>query len=201
MDLSCTCGERLPPRANFCPNCAKPTGALPNIEPDPPAPVESPIPVAAEEPEIGSVENIRAAIFPAGLAAFLSSIPFVGFLCFIWYPLAGFVTVFAFRRRLGATPPLRKAIGLGALTGLLSFVITLVLQAISFLMAGQGEIMEALRKQAAGFGGGDEVAKFFESPALVGAAIIVGLVIQSVAAVGFSAIGGALAARILDDEN
>jgi len=201
MDLSCTCGERLPPRANFCPNCARPTGNLPPVEPDPPEEVAIPIPDPAEESEIGSVENIRAAVFPAGLAAFLASIPLVGFLCFVWYPLAGFLTVFAFRRRLGSTPPLRKAAGLGALTGLISFVITLVLQAITFLMAGDGEIMEALQKQAAQIGGGDAVAKFFENPAMVGAAIIFGLVLQSIIAGGFSAAGGALASRILEDEN
>ena len=201
MDLSCTCGERLPPRANFCPNCARPTGNLPHIEPDPPQEVAIPIPDPAEESEIGSVENIRAAVFPAGLAAFLSSIPLIGFLCFIWYSLAGFLTVFAFRRRLGATPPLRKAAGLGALTGFISFVITLILQAITFLMAGEGEIMEALQKQAALISGGDEVAKFFENPAMGGAVIIFGLVLQSIVAVGFSAVGGALASRILEDEN
>lgn len=201
MDLSCTCGERLPPRANFCPNCARPTGNLPHIEPDPPEEVAIPIPDPAEQSEIGSVENIRAAVFPAGLAAFLSSIPLISFLCFIWYPLAGFLTVFAFRRRLGVTPPLRKAAGLGALTGLISFVITLILQAITFLVAEEGEIMEALQKQAAQIGGGDEVAKFFENPAMVGGAIIFGLVLQSIIAVGFSALGGALASRILEDEN
>lgn len=68
-------------------------------------------------------------------------------------------------------------------------------------MAGEGEIMEALQKQAALISGGDEVAKFFENPAMGGAVIIFGLVLQSIVAVGFSAVGGALASRILEDEN
>lgn len=102
MDEFCTCGAALPPGAGFCPRCGRPTGTLPEVEPDPPAP-DAISGVDRADKSLGfNAEHIRAAVFPAGLAAFLSSIPLVGFLCFIWYPLAGFLTVFSVRKRFGA---------------------------------------------------------------------------------------------------
>ena len=201
MNEFCTCGAALPPGAGFCPKCGRPTGTLPAVEPDPPPPGASSGSSETDKFEINNVEHIRAAVFPAGLAAFLASIPFAAFLCFVWYPLAGFLTVFGLRRRTGATPPPAKGAGLGALTGLLSFVISLIIQALSLLLAGQDEIMEVLKQQAGQFGGGEEIAKLLENPALLAAALIFGLAVQCVVSVGFCAVGGALAAKVLEDDN
>lgn len=198
MDEFCTCGAALPSGAGFCPRCGRPTGTLPQIEPDPPAAGASGETGRADKSEGGNVEHIRAAIFPAGLAAFLASIPLAGFLCFLWYPLAGFLTVFSLRRRGAGVPPVSKGVGLGALTGLLSFVISLVIQSLSLLLAGQDEIMEALKQQTGQFGG-EEIAGLLENPALLAAILLFGLAAQCAAAVGFCAVGGALAAKVLED--
>ncbi len=199
MDDFCTCGAALPPGAGFCPRCGRPTGTIPSVEPDPPPPGASQGSSSADKFEIAKVEHIRAAVFPAGLAAFLSSIPLAGFLCFLWYPLAGFLTVFGLRRRIGATPAVSKGTGLGALTGLLSFVISLIIQSLSLLLAGQDEIMEALKQQAGQLGGGEEIARLLENPALLAVVLLFGLAVQCVVAVGFCAVGGALAAKVLED--
>ncbi len=201
MNAFCTCGAALPAGAGFCPKCGRPTGTIPGVEPDPPTINANQGSDRTDKLEISNAEHIRTAVFPAGLAAFLSSIPFAGFLCFIWYPLAGFLTVFGLRRRTGVTPAVSKGAGLGALTGLLSFVISLVIQALSLLSAGQDEIMKALHQQAAQFGGGEELAKLLENPALLATVLIFGLGVQCVVALGFCAIGGALASKVLADEN
>ena len=199
MDEFCTCGAALPSGAGFCPRCGRPTGTLPEVEPDPPAPDASPGVDRADKSLGVNAEHIRAAVFPAGLAAFLSSIPVVGFLCFIWYPLAGFLTVFSVRKRFGAAQADSAGTKLGALTGLLSFVISLVIQALSLLLAGHGEIAQVLQQQAGQFGGGEEIAQLLGNPALLAAALLFGLAVQCAAAVGFCAVGGALAAKVLED--
>ena len=53
-----------------------------------------------------------------------------------------------------------------------------------------------LKQQAGQFGGGEEIAKLLENPALLAAALIFGLAVQCVVSVGFCAVGGALAAKV-----
>ena len=201
MDGFCTCGAALPPGAGFCPRCGRPTGTVAGVEPDPPPPGASLEPPRNDQFETGKAEHIRAAVFPAGLAAFLSSIQYIGFLCFLWTRRPGVVCFFSWRGRGAAAPPVSKGAGLGALTGLLSFVISLVIQALSLLLAGGAEIVQALQQQAEQFGGGEEIAKLLENPALLAVILIFGLAVQCIVAVGFCAVGGALASKVLEDEN
>jgi hypothetical protein len=171
-------------------------GGAPSEEPPEPdsPPAQPPI-------GFGNPEALRAAYLPAALSAFLSSVPLVSLLCFIWYPAAGFLAVHLYNRRNRGFLDSGGGARLGALTGVFSFVITLVLMTIGSLFVGEGGFAQALRKavEENPMRGEmmDQVLPLLENPLAIALILLVGLGLTFMLSVGFSAIGGALGARVL----
>jgi hypothetical protein len=137
MPESCTCGAQLAPDSLFCHKCGKPQREIAAEEPE--APVEVPVvPVAAQPVAASEAVRVEApvnfqnqmalkvALLMAVLATPLASVlPFLNFLA------GGFFAVLMYRRRTGQLLNLESGVRLGWITGLLMFVIMVVILALS----------------------------------------------------------------------
>ena len=151
MNRTCTCGATAPADAQFCPRCGRPLDGAPNepLTPEVVLPVLTPD-ASAKPPPIGfgNPQALRSALLASLVAAVLSNLPLVGVLCFIWYPGAGFLSVYNYRRRTGLTPTTSGGAKLGWITGVFTFVISLAMLAVVFLVPQKdGSVIEIIRRQ------------------------------------------------------
>ena len=152
----------------------------------------------------GNPQALRAAYLPALMAAFLSHLPFLNFLFFLWYPVAGFLSVPGYRRRTGHSPTMAEGAKLGAITGAMSFTISLTLGALSSLFpADRPDFSELLRQQMEQTPVEDEIRRqvldLIDNPAALGALLVFALLVSLAFTIGLTAAGGALGAKVLDD--
>ncbi len=213
MSLICTCGTSVPEDSQFCPMCGRPLSpeakeaeqaqardALEQIRQKQATAERCDQPIG-----FGNSKALRASYFGGLLAAFLSNVPFLNLLCFVWYPASAFFSVYLYRRKSGATPTPAQGARLGMMTGILTFAITLVFTVITWMIAGGADgFSEAFRKQIQETPGQDEVKRqvlaLLDNPAALGFLILMSLIMMLVVMVGFSAAGGALGAKVLDDD-
>ena len=152
----------------------------------------------------GNPQALRAAYLPALMAAFLSHLPFLNFLFFLWYPVAGFLSVPGYHRRTGHSPTMAEGAKLGAITGAMSFTISLTLGALSSLFpADHPDFSELLRQQMEQTPLEDEIRRqvldLIDNPVALGALLVFALLVSLAFTIGLTTAGGALGAKVLDD--
>ncbi|MEX2303592.1 MAG: zinc ribbon domain-containing protein [Bryobacterales bacterium] len=214
MPQRCTCGAELPANALFCHQCGRPQrDVLPPIEAlETPPGEEHPPPSAApvlppQPPRVISFSNpdvIRSAYPPAAVAAILGSIQFVSMLCFLWYPAAGFASVYLYRIRTGIFLAPRAGAKIGAITGLLVFAISLLIATVGYLLGGGADVGQAVREALEQSGQPEElqrnVLNLINNPATLALVLLFGLALQLIVTAGFAILGGALGAKVLERE-
>jgi uncharacterized membrane protein (DUF485 family) len=123
----CTCGAQLVPDSLFCHKCGRPSRDLPEVAPPPSAvAAEFPAatPLAPPPPPPVNFQN-RAALRVAGLMAIVATLLF--FLPYVNWLAAGFFSALLYRRRTGHFLSLESGVRLGWITGVMMFVIAMVL--------------------------------------------------------------------------
>lgn len=210
MPDRCTCGAELPPNALFCHLCGRPQRDLPSPTDEPEVPPRETPAQPSEKPQsagvsFGSADTIRAAYPPAAIAAVLGSIQFVAMLCFLWYPAAGFASVYLYRVRTGTFLSPRAGAKLGAITGLLVFAISLLIGTVGYLLGGGVDLSESVRQALEQSGQPEDLQRSVENlinnPVMLAFMILLGLALQAVVTTGFATIGGALGAKVLEKED
>jgi hypothetical protein len=216
MDHPChKCGHSIEDGKAFCPDCGAPQIRVAISEaPMEPAPAADSgvlaLPHAMEPGPLGNPASLLPlswpqSLRPCALAAAVAAVPmFFGLNPFLAALGTGFLAVAFFRRGLGTVTSAGSGARLGALSGLLLFGVSTVLQtlAVTLLHKGaevRGEMMEKIQQAAARYPG-PEVQPFLDfvrSPngfvIMMAASVIFGFV----AFVVLGGCGGALAATFL----
>jgi len=209
MALVCSCGAQLPDNARFCLSCGKPQREHDLLRETVPVP-EAPLPplpslVPAPPPvSFGNPVALRVSLLCASLSAMLNSLPLVGLGCCLWMIGAGFLAVYLYGRRTGLMLAVRQGARLGGMTGLLSFMITMVLVALSLAVEGGAAagIRQKVQESMSKFSGQDEATRqmiaFLASP--TGLAVMMGiyLALGFFAMISLAMAGGALGAKVLE---
>jgi hypothetical protein len=153
----------------------------------------------------GNPDVIRATYPIAVVAAVLGSVPALSLLCFLWYPAAGFLAVYLYRRRTGIFLTPAQGAKLGAITGLLVFAISLLVLTVAFLFGGGADFSAALREAVEKSGYSEELQRslrrLIDNPVTVSLILMVGLFFRFIATAGFTMLGGALGAKVLEKED
>jgi hypothetical protein len=207
MPSRCTCGAELHPNALFCHQCGRPVREEPlAAEPEH---IEEP-PQATAAPRIGPVGfgnpvAVRAAYLPAIMASLLTLMPGVSLLCFVWYPAAGFLACYLYRRRSGIDLRAVEGAKLGALTGLFSFAASLLVSTIAYLVSSGADFGESFRQAVEQSNQPAEIQRqmsvLLNNPAMLAVIVALGLALWFFIAVGFTAAGGAIGAKLLERED
>jgi hypothetical protein len=217
MEIPCyKCRQAVEEGVPFCPHCAAPQIRVVVTQPEPVAvgaldAVMSPAnPQAAPRPNSVSVLALPLswtdAIRPCALAALSGTLlmalglnPLVGMLS------AGFLAVVFYRQRRPGSD-IRALMGarLGALSGLLGFVMMAILEALAVLTLHKGPeirkaLLDAIAQAGARTADPQVLAVFerFKTPEGLEFLMIVGLIFSFLAAIVLAAIGGALGGAIL----
>lgn len=153
----------------------------------------------------GNPDVIRATYPVAVVAAVLGSVPALSLFCFLWYPAAGFASVYLYRRRTGIFLTPAEGAKMGAIAGLLVFAISLLVLTIGFLFGGGADFTAALRAAVEQSGRSAElqrkVLQLIENPATLALMLMIGLFVRLIATAGFTMLGGALGAKVLEKED
>ncbi len=209
MALICSCGAELPDRARFCLHCGKPQRegdfvAGMTAEQAPPPAAEPALPVL---PPVSFSNPIamRVALLCASLSALLNFIPFVGFGCCLWVSGAGFLAAVLYIRRTGLMLSVGDGARLGGITGLLTFLMGLVLTVVTLLAArGGGGVREALRKSMESVPAKDEITRqmieFLTSSTGLAVVLLSYVVLGFLVIVSLATAGGALGAKVMEKE-
>ena len=204
MALICSCGTELPDNARFCNSCGKPQREQ-DIEAGPPA-VEPAPQQAREGIHFGNPVAMRTALLCGSVTALLNAIPFVSFGCCLWITGAGFLSAYLYARRSGLMLRAGEGGRLGAMTGLLSFVLSIVFTAVNFALARAAgtSFGDLLRQSVEKMGAQEPAAKqaleFLLSPAGMVVFLLIYLVVSFMAMVSLAAAGGALGAKVMEKE-
>lgn len=204
----CNCGAEYPNGAEYCPNCGRPLTAealaqerAENAfvrEPDP-AEAEPDLPVS-----FGNPQALRASYWPAALAALLVSLPLFNMLCWVWYPAAGFSAVASYRKRASANLDVGQGARLGWIAGVITFTLSLILGALASLVGeGIGPALEQMQKQLSEQGEAEmaeAIAGLAADPVMLASVIVIGLVLMFLFVTALTTLGGALGARVLQDD-
>lgn len=146
---------------------------------------------------------LRSSYLSALLAAFLSNLPLLNFLCFVWYPATGFLCVYLYRRRTGESPTPHEGARLGAMTGLLTSVISLVIGALNSTFR-EVNFTEMFRQQIEQMAFQEEMQRemleLIENPVAIVFIVLASVAMTFIVTLGFSTAGGALGAKILEDD-
>jgi uncharacterized membrane protein (DUF485 family) len=208
-EQTCTCGATAPPNARFCPMCGRPFNETSPAVVDEESPdLREVLPsatLAIPPISFGNPDALRSGYLAALFAALLMQIPLVNLLCFVWYPAAGFFSVYSFRKRTGQKPKMGGGVRLGWITGVLTFTISLLLSAIGSLLPREdGGIGEAIRRQVEEMpsqdGVREQLLQLLENPAAIAVFVLLVVVVSFIATIGLTVAGGALGARVLDED-
>jgi len=211
------CGQPVEQGVRFCPHCAAPQIRVVVAEPPPPSAMEitaSPgpatLPASPPVPVLAIARPWSQALKPCVLAALVASFlmslglnPFVAMFC------VGFLAV-VFYRQSRPGMPIKAANGarLGALSGLLWFAMSSILEALVVLIFHKGpgirqQLLATIDQAASRTNDPQVLAAFarFKTPEGLEVLMILGLIMAFLAAVVLSAIGGALGGTILGRKN
>ena len=186
--------------------CARPLVEHADEAEEPESPFVALSETVSPEPEPITASNpvvIRSCYTVAIVAALVSNLMPVLF--FVWYPAAGFFSVYNYRRHTGVFARVPEGVRLGLTTGVMTFLVSLVLFALALLLAGEDAgLAEAMRDQigqvSAPREAKEQMLEILQSPAAMSVAILVSLAMSFVATVLFSMAGGALGAKVLEKE-
>jgi len=209
MALICSCGAELPDDARFCHRCGKPqrendfVAGAPAPEAIPPP--DPPAPPALLRVSFSNPIAMRVALLCASLSALLNFIPLVSFGCCLWITGAGFLASVLYVRRTGLMLSVGDGARLGGITGLLNFVLGLVLTSFTLLAArAGGGVREALRKSMERIPAQDEVTRqvveFLTSPTGLAVVLLSYVVLGFILIVSLATAGGALGAKVMEKE-
>jgi hypothetical protein len=152
---------------------------------DPPLKQLSQLPIG-----FGNPIALRIGFILAMTIMLVEMIPGLAYLFLLWWLGAGWMSVVLYRRLTGAVLPVRAGARLGAMTGVLTFLGTTLILALSMAVA-RNEILETMVKQNPDF------QQVVNDPATLGAVFLIVLIMFFVFIVGACAAGGALSARTL----
>ena len=208
MNRTCTCGATAPVDAQFCPRCGRPLDGAPDepLTPEVVLPVPTPDASAGPPPiGFGNPQAVRSALLASVVAVVLGNLPLVGILCFIWYPGAGFLSVYNYRRRTGLTPTTSEGAKLGWITGVFTFVISLATLALVFLVPRQdGSVVEIIRQQISEYPAQEELKRqmleLLDNPSALAILVLIYLAMFFVLVAGLTPAGGALGAKVLEED-
>lgn len=138
---------------------------------------------------------MRIGLLVATIALLLSSFPLSPFLSFVWMLGAGILSVYLYNRRTGQSLSVRNGVRIGWMTGVFSFVISVVLITIGMvLIAGHTETFAKILREQSSLPRDmtDRALEILRSPGDFLVSLAMGFVTFTVIA----AIGGALGARV-----
>jgi len=190
----CSCGAQLPPDSLFCNKCGKPQRDVvapePEPESDPALLPPPPAPVAVAPPPLNfhNLVAIKIAFMMAVLATLMSFLPYVNWLA------AGFFAALMYRRRTGYLLNLESGLRLGWMTGMLMFVIIMVIFTASMALISAAGGLSALPAEvkAAVDPRVQEMFKTLQSAPAVAQFLVMLFVFITL----FSMAGGALGAKL-----
>ncbi len=208
MNRTCTCGATAPADAQFCPRCGRPFDGSSDNPLTPEVVLSVPTPDASAGPPpigFGNPQAVRSALLASVVAAILGNLPFLGMLCFIWYPGAGFLSVYNYRRRTGLTPTTSGGAKLGWITGIFAFMMSLSMLALVFLFPRQnGSLVETIRRQISEYPAQEEAKRqlleLLDNPSALAVLLLIYLVMLFVLVAGLTTTGGALGAKVLEED-
>jgi len=194
MPEFCSCGAQLPPDSLFCNKCGKPQREVVAAEPEPESDAAllppPPAPVAIVPPPLNfhNLVAIKIAFMMAVLATLMSFLPYVNWLA------AGFFAALMYRRRTGYLLNLESGLRLGWMTGMLMFVIIMVIFTASMALISAAGGLAALPAEvkAAVDPRVQEMFKTLQSAPAVAQFLVMLFVFITL----FSMAGGALGAKL-----
>ena len=139
----CTCGAELPPDARFCHKCGKPQREEAVVVPEPvvefvPLPVA--VPVA---PAVPVSTDVSLHDRPAVLSALTAALIGLALMMMVFLPailrfaspvVSGFLAVLIYRRRTQKLVNIKNGLRLGWITGMLAFVITVIMFTLTMMV-------------------------------------------------------------------
>ena len=141
-----------------------------------------------------------------GVAGVISSAPVLNLGCCLWVLAAGAVSVVFYRNRAATSVPVGLGARLGAVTGMVAWLISSVFSTLSILVMGSGKMRDAMRQameQSATRNpdpNAQEMARrvmeFMTSPGGFALLMTLGFAITFLALMAFAAGGGALGASL-----
>lgn len=198
MGAYCTCGSSLPDGAAFCPRCGRPLG--PEVG-DGEVEIASSPDGWRESARPGVGAYVRAALVPALFAILLRFVvgllnPLFGLLSFLIFGGAGYAAVRGFETRNGSVTGFWHGCGIGALTGLLCFLVLLATQIAVIAAEGREAILGQIREQTEALPWASDLARVLEDPVMFAMTIAFSLFLEALFLLVFSSAGGAIAARV-----
>jgi hypothetical protein len=213
VDQICTCGTRLVEGALFCHKCGKPVRELVPAEPEEAAPeAAEPLPapppasaaaavVPAPGPEIHlrNALTVRVAMLGAGfqlVAGALLSVggPLLGQAAPL---LAGGFACYLFQRRSGFRLSVLEGARLGWMTGIMCFVLAVILITIVMSAASSESFMETVRQSSGAAGMQGEALKALERLQSEPSQLLLLIPYQFLMLTLLASVGGALGAKLL----
>ena len=201
----CTCGAVLAENASFCHRCGRPVRELTATEqqefapvsPPPPAPATVIPPQALPPIGVGNPIAVRVdGLMSLGILM-ASMLPLVNLFVFVWCLPAGWGAVRLYRRLTGLRLNVGAGARLGFLTGVLAFVLMLVVIAFSMVASGK-EILDQLTKQMVIQD--PRMSDVVNNPAMLSAGLLMVVMLLFGMVVGMCAAGGALGAKFASPE-
>ena len=214
MPEFCTCGAELPPDARFCHRCGKPQREedVPETVARPPEVViaAAPGPDAAPPstpPRVNfhNATAVRIGLLMAGLASLLSALPTMALGLAglaIWWVIAGFLSVYIYRRRTGQFLTVDSGLRMGWITGLLGSTITSVVFTVSVVPLIRGGGLASLyQEQFHKMYGNDpnvqQALKLLENPSSLALLVVFVLLFFFLIITFLCTAGGALGAKLV----
>jgi hypothetical protein len=193
----CTCGAVLADNARFCHRCGRPVhemsaAELEELFPTPPAPPPTPVIVAPPQPMPIGWSNpvaLRVAIMMSLAITMVDLTPYINLLFFLWWLLAGWGSVWLYRRLTGLDVSVSAGARLGFLTGFFAFLGIALLLALTMT---QTDLRDAFNQQVLKTPGAAEALK---NPAVLVSALVMGLIMIFSIVAGVCSVGGALGAK------
>lgn len=199
---NCTCGANLAENARFCHLCGRPVFEIapPQIAETalPPQGVRATPPPAARSAlsriGFGNPVALRVAILMSLGTLLMDMLQganplFVLGGLVLWGLAGGWCAVLLYRRLTGFALSVRGGAQLGSITGVLTFLSLLVVSTLTMTVKGK-EVVEQMKQDP-------QVAQVLNSPGLLAAMFLLGLVIFFAIVVGPCIAGGALGARFV----
>ena len=217
MNGNCTCGVEFVEGARFCHKCGRPVDGIeplaalaedaPAIAPTvvvatPLLPVPPPLPVAP----IGfrNRDAVRAALLSAAITFLPSSavVQFSPLLFFGGLFIDGLLGVLLYLRRTGRGMTTIEGARQGWISGLLFFLITLVMSTLTIAVSAKGGFGDAMREQAKAQGTlTPDVAKILDQPAYLVGVMFIAMIISLILFTSLASVGGMLGARLFGSGN
>jgi|SRR6185437_11003497 len=192
----CTCGAVLVENARFCHRCGRPTHELTAAEQQefapPPPPPPQPTAVSPPPPppiSFGNPIALRVAFLMSLGIMLVSMVPFVNYLFFAWWLMAGWWGVRIYRRLTGLRLSVASGARLGFITGLFTFLSMAVIFSLTMASSSGRDLLDQMVKQ------NPQMSEVVNNPTALAVLLVMCLVFVFILVSGICAAGGALGAK------